>query len=59
MKQSLRKAHGSIWKMMMVLIPVIIIAAVYVRQDASQLEQPVQIAPPKAGAAAAAAGDGS
>ena len=42
---------------MMVLIPVIIIAAVYVRQDASQLGQPVQIAPPKAGAAAA--GDGS
>lgn len=46
MKQSLRKAHGSIWKGMIVVIPLIIIAAIYVRQDASKLEQPVQIAPP-------------
>ncbi|MCJ8307521.1 MAG: hypothetical protein HRU27_15410 [Rhizobiaceae bacterium] len=46
MKQSLRKAHGSIWKGMIIVIPLIIIAAIFVRQDASQLEQPVQIAPP-------------
>ena len=46
MKQSLRKAHGSIWKLMMVLIPLIIIVALYIRQDASKLEQPVQISLP-------------
>ncbi|MEP0941541.1 MAG: hypothetical protein ABJH63_04525 [Rhizobiaceae bacterium] len=46
MKQSLRKAHGAIWKVMMVLIPAIIIVATLIRQDASKLEQPVQISPP-------------
>ena len=46
MKQSLRKAHGTIWKGMIVVIPLIIIAAIYVRQDASKLEPPVQISPP-------------
>ncbi|MEP1209722.1 MAG: hypothetical protein ABJM29_00725 [Rhizobiaceae bacterium] len=55
MKQSLRKAHGSIWKVMLVLIPAIIIAAIIVRQDATKLEQPVQISPP----ADASTGDGS
>ena len=46
MKQSLRKAHGTIWKGMIVVIPLIIIAAIYVRQDASKLAPPVQISPP-------------
>jgi hypothetical protein len=59
MKQSLRKAHGSIWKLMMVLIPAIIIAAIFVRQDASKLEQPVQISPPSPSPADSSTGGGS
>ena len=46
MKQSLRKSHGMIWKVFSVLIPAIIILAMYVKQDASKLEPPVQISPP-------------
>ncbi|NKB50919.1 MAG: hypothetical protein GKR97_01630 [Rhizobiaceae bacterium] len=48
MKQSLRKSHSTIWKVLMVLIPAIIVTAVIVRQDAADLEAPVQIAPPSA-----------
>ena len=35
MKQSLRKSHSLIWKIMMFVIPGIILAALYVKQDAS------------------------
>ena len=55
MKQSLRKSHGTIWKVFAVLIPAIIILAIYVKQDASKLEPPVQISP----AANSSAGSGS
>ena len=50
MKQSLRKSHGTIWKAFAVLIPAIIILAIYVKQDASKLEPPVQISPAASGA---------
>ena len=46
MKQSLRKSHSLIWKIMMFVIPGIILAALYVKQDASQLQPPTQISPP-------------
>ncbi len=46
MKQSLRKSHNAIWRVLMVVIPAIIIAAVFIRQDPTKLEPPVQIAPP-------------
>ena len=55
MKQSLRKSHGVIWKVLAVVIPAIIIMAVYVKQDASKLEPPLQISP----ASNSAAGSGS
>ena len=46
MKRSLRKSHGTIWKAMAVVIPAIIIAAILVKQDRSDLPGPVQISPP-------------
>ena len=59
MKQSLRKSHGTIWKVFAVLIPAIIILAIYVKQDASKLEPPVQISPAASGDGAATTGSGS
>ena len=46
MKRSLRRAHGITWKMMAIIIPLILILAIFTRQDPESLEGPTLIEPP-------------
>ncbi|MEM7300025.1 MAG: hypothetical protein AAF468_02990 [Pseudomonadota bacterium] len=49
MKNALRKSHSRIWSVLAVLIPLIILSAVWVKQSPDDLSSPVQISEPAAG----------
>lgn len=45
MRRSLRKAHTRTWMVFSVIIPLIVVLAVWKKQDPSKLPAPVQTAP--------------